>query len=229
VRLIRRRTDYDRKWLLAEAEKARIRGRRRRAISLYRRILAAEPHDPTLHARVAPLLAAAGKRFDAWQSYRQAAQVHLKNQNKEESLALYRDATKTLPMQIEAWQWVAKLELKRERREAAIGALLEGRTKFRSRRRRPEAITLLREARSIDEWRVDIVLDLARLLRRSGQSPEAQWILDQLAEKTSGRDLRIVRGAQWRIEPSLKHSWKWLRAAFAAQRSIVGRTPARNL
>jgi len=102
VRLIRRRTDYDRKWLLAEAEKARIRGRRRRAISLYRRILAAEPHDPTLHARVAPLLAAAGKRFDAWQSYRQAAQVHLKNQNKEESLALYRDATKTLPMQIEA-------------------------------------------------------------------------------------------------------------------------------
>jgi tetratricopeptide (TPR) repeat protein len=229
VRLIRRRTDYDRKWLLAEAEKARIRGRRRRAISLYRRILAAEPHDPVLHARVAPLLAAAGKRFDAWQSYRQAAQVHLKNQNKEESLALYRDATKTLPMQIEAWQWVAKLELKRERREAAIGALLEGRTKFRSRRRRPEAITLLREARSIDEWRVDIVLDLARLLRRSGQSPEAQWILGQLAERTSGRDLRIVRGAQWRIEPSLKHSWKWLRAAFAAQRSIVGRTPARNL
>jgi tetratricopeptide (TPR) repeat protein len=228
LRLIRRRTDYDRKWLLAEAEKARIRGRRQRAISLYRRILAAEPHDPNLHARVAPLLAGAGKRFDAWQSYRQAAQTHLKNQSREEALALYRDATKTLPMQIEAWQWVARLELKRERREAAIGALLEGRTKFRSRRRRPEAIALLREARSIDAWCVDIVLDLARLLRRSGQSPEAQWILGQLAEKTSGRDLRIVRGAQWRIEPSLKHSWKWIHAAFAAQRSIVGRAPARN-
>ncbi len=142
--LIRRRLDYDRNWLLAQAEKARIRGRRRRAISLYRRILAAEPHDPNLHARVAPLLAAAGKRFDAWQSYRQAAQTHLKNKGREEALALYRDATKMLPMQIEAWQWVARLELKREKREAAIGALLEGRTKFRSRRRRPEAIALLR-------------------------------------------------------------------------------------
>jgi len=228
VKFIRRRTDYDRKWLLAEAEKARIRGRRKRAISFYRRILAAEPNNPDLHARVAPLLAAAGKRFDAWQSYRQAAQTYLKNQSREEALALYREATKTLPMQIDAWQWVAKLELKRERRGAAIGALLEGRTKFRSRRRRPEAIALLREARNIDAWRVDIVLDLARLLRRSGQSPEAQWILGQLAERTSGRDLRIVRGAQWRIEPSLKHSWKWLRAAFAAQRSIVGRAPARN-
>jgi hypothetical protein len=134
-----------------------------------------------------------------------------------------------LPMQIEAWQWVAKLELKRERSEAAICALLEGRAKFRSRRRRPEAIALLREARGIDAWRVDIVLDLARLLRRSRQSPEAQWILGQLAERTSGRDLRIVRGAQWRIEPSLKHSWNWLRAAFKAQRSLVGRVPARNL
>ena len=226
--LIRRRLDYDRKWLLAEAEKARVRGRRRRAISFYRRILAAEPHDPNLHARVAPLLAATGKRFDAWQSYRQAATTHLKNKSREEALALYREATKVLPMQIEAWRWLAKLELKRERSEAAISALLEGRSKFRSRRRRPEAIALLREARRINAWRIDIVLDLARLLRRSRQSPEAQWILGQLAERLSGRDLRIVRGALWRIEPSLKHSWYWLRAAFAAQRSLVGRTPARN-
>lgn len=227
--LIRRRLDYDRKWLFAEAEKARGRGRKRRAVSFYRRILAAEPHDPHLHARVAPLLAATGQRFDAWQSYRQAAHAHLKNNSWDEALALYRDATQTLPMQIEAWQSVGKLELKRERREAAISALLEGRAKFRSRRRRPEAIALLREARSIDAWRVDVVLDLARLLRRSGQSPEAQWILGQLAERMSGRDLRIVRGAQWRIEPSLKHSWNWLRAAFAAPRSNAGRIPARKL
>jgi tetratricopeptide (TPR) repeat protein len=227
--LIRRHLDYDRKWLLAEAEKARIRGRRRRAISFYRRILAAEPHDPNLHARVAPLLAATGKRFDAWQSYRQAAQVHLKNKGREEALALYREATKTLPLQIEAWQWVAKLELGRGRGDCALSALLEGRAKFRSRRRRAEAIALLREARSIEPWRVDTVLDLVRLLRRSGQSPEAQWILGQLAEKTDGRNLRIVRGAQWRIEPSLKHSWNWLRAAFGGQKSSDSRVPARNL
>ena len=226
--LIRRHLDYDRKWLLAEAEKARIRGRRKRAISFYRRILAAEPHEPNLHARVAPLLAATGKHFDAWRSYRQAAKAHLRNQSVDEALALYREAAKLLPMQIEAWQWVAKLELKRERSEAAIAALLEGRKKFRSRRRRPEAIALLREARSIAAWRVDIALDLARLLRRSRQSHEAIWILGQLAETASGRDLRLLRGALWRIEPSLKHSWNWLRAAFAAQRSLVGNIPVRN-
>jgi len=227
--LIRRRLDYDRKWLLAEAEKARVRGRRHRAISFYRRVLAAEPHDPNLHARVAPLLAATGKRFDAWQSYRQATQVHLRNKSREEALALYREATKMLPTQFEAWQWVAKLELERGRGDCALSALLEGRAKFRSRRRRAEAIALLREARSIDPGRVDIVLDLARLLRRSGQLPEAQWILEQVAEKLDGRDLRIVRGAQWRIEPSLKHSWYWIRAAFTNQRSGDRRVPARNL
>jgi tetratricopeptide (TPR) repeat protein len=226
--LIRRHLDYDRKWLLAQAEKARIRGRRRRAISFYRRILAAEPHEPNLHARVAPLLAATGKHFDAWRSYRQAAQAHLRNQSVDEALALYREATKLLPKQIEAWQWVAKLESKRERSEAAIAALLEGRKKFRSRRHRPEAIALLREARNIAAWRVDIALDLARMLRRSQQSHEAQWILGQLADKASGRDLRLLRGALWRIEPSLKHSWNWIRAAFAAQRSLVGSTPASN-
>ena len=235
--LIRRRLDYDRKWLFAEAEKARIRGRRRRAISFYRRILAAEPHDPNLHARVAPLLAASGKRFDAWQSYRQAAKAHLRNNSRDEALALYREATKMLPMQIEAWQSVAKLELRRGREDCAISALLEGRSKLRSRRRRPEAIALLREARSIEPGRLDIAIDpssasahydLARLLRRSGQSPEAQWILNQLAEKLDGRELRIVRGAQWRIEPSLKHSWNWLRAAFSSQKTSGGRVPARN-
>jgi tetratricopeptide (TPR) repeat protein len=225
---MRRRPEYDRKWLLAEAENARARGRRRRAISFYRRILAAEPHNPELHARVAPLLAATGKRFDAWQSYRQAAEAHLKNQSRDEALALYREATKILPRQFEAWQWVAKLELARGRNNAALSALLEGRSRFRSRRRRPEAIVLLREAKSIDASRIDIVLDLARLLRRSGQSPEAQWILAQLGERMSGRDLRIVRGAQWRIEPSLKHSWNWLRAAFASQRSSDRHVPARN-
>ncbi len=178
---------------------------------------------------MAPLLAATGKRFDAWQSYRQAAQAHLKSKSRDEALALYREATKTLPMQIEAWQWVAKLEMGRGRNGAALRALLEGRAKFRSRRHRPEAIALLREARSFDAWRVDIVLDLARLLRRSGQSPEAQWILGQLSERMSGRELRIVRSAQWRIEPSLKHSWNWLRSAFAAPKRSGGRVPARNL
>jgi len=227
--LIRRRLDYDRKWLLAEAEKARIRGQKRRAISFYRRILAAEPHEPSLHARIAPLLAATGQRFDAWRSYRNAAQAHLKNDNRDQGLALFRDATKALPHQVEAWQWVAKLELKRGARDAAIGALLEGRTKFRSRRSRPEAIALLREARGIDEWRLDIALDLARLLRRSRQVHEAQWMLGRLAERVSGRDLRIVRGAQWRIEPSLKHSWNWLRATFAAPKSGGRQISARNV
>ncbi|MBW2541241.1 MAG: hypothetical protein JRF15_04050 [Deltaproteobacteria bacterium] len=227
--LIRRRLDYDRKRLLAEAEKARVRGRRRRAISFYRRILAAEPHDPHLHARVAPLLAATGNRFDAWQSYHQAAQVHLRNKNREGALALYREAAKRLPTRIETWQWVAKLELERGRGDCAINALLEGRRKFRSRRHRAEAIALLREARSIEPWRVDIVLDLVRSLRRSAQSPEAQWILGQMAERSGGRELRIVRGAQWRIEPSLKNSWNWLRAAFASQKGGANRVPARNL
>ena len=64
---------YDRARILAGAERARRRGRVARAVALYRRVLAQEPENADLHRKLAPLLAATGQRFDAWQSFRVAA------------------------------------------------------------------------------------------------------------------------------------------------------------
>ena len=61
--LLRRGREFDRSELLEAAARARTRGRPRRAIALYRRVLAREPRSMDLHARLAPLLAETGSRL----------------------------------------------------------------------------------------------------------------------------------------------------------------------
>ena len=58
----RRRCNDER---LAEAHRARNRGRDRRAIALYRRILLEDPHNVDVGLRLAPMLARRGHGFES--------------------------------------------------------------------------------------------------------------------------------------------------------------------
>ena len=64
---------FDREVLLEQASRARSKRNWRRAIALYRELLAVEPNSIELHERIAPLLAATRQEFDAWNSYRVVA------------------------------------------------------------------------------------------------------------------------------------------------------------
>lgn len=212
-------TDYDRNRILAAAGRAGARGRRRRAIALYRRVLSVETNNGEIHRRIAPLLARSGQEFDAWQSYRVAARDMIRQKRAEQALSSYREAARYLPQKIETWQAVSTLERQLGRKQDALETLLEGRRAFKSRRHRAEAIAMLRAAREIEPWNADVVRDLARLLALSDQAPEALAMLGQLAESCEGRELRRLRGAQWRIARTLSHTWLWLQAALAAART----------
>ena len=59
--LFSRTIPYDRKRLIERAAELESGWRWRRALALYRQVLAAEPHDPDLHSRVAPLMARTGR------------------------------------------------------------------------------------------------------------------------------------------------------------------------
>jgi hypothetical protein len=59
---------FDREVLLEQASRARSKRNWRRAIALYRELLAVEPNSVELHERIAPLLAATRQEFDAWNS-----------------------------------------------------------------------------------------------------------------------------------------------------------------
>ena len=210
--LFSRKLPYDRKRILADAERARARGRTRRAVRFYRQILAAEPHDPELNAKIAPLLAKRGATFDAWQAYERAARALIQGNQAKHALDLYRNATRLLPREREAWLAVARLERSAGRSAQALEALLEGRRHQKGRSRRPEAIWLLREARAIEPWNGEVVLDLARVLAKNGQKDEAIWVLEGLTGRQKGAELRPTRALQFRLDPTVGNLWRWMRA-----------------
>ncbi|MBW2501102.1 MAG: hypothetical protein JRF61_27780 [Deltaproteobacteria bacterium] len=229
--LFSRRIPYDRKRLLKEADALREGRRWRRALRRYRQILAAEPRNAELHLRVAPLLARAGRRFEAWESFRVAAETLAREGDEASLLHLHQEAVKALPRCFEAWRELARVELRQQRPDQACRFLLAGSRRMRGRRRRGEAIVLLRDAREIDPWHVGVVVELSRLLAKQGDSAEALFLLDHLDSRVEGAELRAVRARTWRIEPSLLHTWRWLRASSGARRSDArprGAGPARR-
>jgi tetratricopeptide (TPR) repeat protein len=211
-------SDYDRTRILEAASRARAHKRYRKAIALYRRVLAVERGNLELHARLAPLLAATGRRFEARASFEACGREAVAAKKLEQAAAIYREAARCLPRDFQIWEKLSQIERQRARDQQALDALLEGRQQFRRRGHRPEAIALLRRALEIDEWNLDVILDLARLLSRSDQEREAQLLLERLAQRSAGTSLRRVRGAQWRITPTLINTWRWIHAALTARR-----------
>ena len=203
---------YDRGRILQAAAHAQQKKRRRKAIALYRQVLAVGPGNAELHTRLATLLAHKRERFDAWMSYRRAAQAQLQEGNVQDALTALREAVRLLPDGLDAWLQLGRVERKEGQARHAQQTLLRGAQQFR--RDRPRAIHLLRRAREIEPWDFPTVSQLARLLARTRQRDEALLLLDQLSSRVQGVELRRVRGIQWRILPSLAHSWLWMRAAM---------------
>ena len=211
---------YDRTRVLDEAAHARARKKRKKAIALYRQLLAVERSNAALHARIAPLLAETGQNFDAWVSFRIAARACLRERRGDKALAVYREAAGHLPHEIQVWQAIARLQVKRGKRRDAVETLLEGACRFRSRWHWPEAIHLLRRAHQIAPWDFEAVSELARLLVKSDQPEEARRLLEGLEARTSGERLRRVFAAQFRLDGDLRYAWLWLCAALRREPEI---------
>jgi tetratricopeptide (TPR) repeat protein len=205
---------YDRAAILDAAARARARKKRARAVELYRWVLAVEPHNAELHAKLAPLLAQTGEYFDAWCSFRIVARACLREGHADKALAVYKDATLYLPREPEAWLAAARLQYKAGDSRHAVETLLEGSRNFNTRWLRPQAIHLLRRAREVEEWNFEVVSELAQLLALHDQRPEAQLLLDGLAPRSEGDRLRRVRSLQLRVSPTPKGVWRWLSHTF---------------
>jgi Flp pilus assembly protein TadD len=209
---LRAQAALDRQQILEAAARERARGRPRRAIALYRCVLAVERNNPELHAKLAPLLAEAGQTFDAWQSYRAVANAALREGREDRALGVYREATQLLPREIEAWQGLARLLSKRGEDAEAVEVLVDGSRRFRTPYLRPLAIHLLRRARAIEPWNAVVVIELARHLGRADQRDEARILLGELAQRANGIALRRVRFAELCVDPGPGPLLHWLKA-----------------
>ncbi|HVO21107.1 MAG TPA: tetratricopeptide repeat protein [Anaeromyxobacter sp.] len=207
-----RRRPFNRSEELAAADLNRARGRRRRAIAGYRRVLEADPEDLTVHARIAPLLAAAGDREEALKSFRTAADGQSRAGFHERALSLFIQAAEHFPDEESLWPEIARLHLQRGRRAEAVAALTAGGWRLYLARQYAVAERVLLLALQFDPHDADAVAILARVLSRAGRRAEAVRLLEGIAARVQGRRLAAVRGILFRVHPTLEHLWGWTRA-----------------
>jgi Flp pilus assembly protein TadD len=210
-----RKRPFSRIETLAAADRARSRGRKKKAIALYQAVLAVEPGDLAVHAKLAPLLARSGRRGEALASFRLAADGQAKAGFADRAISLVRQAADFYPEERALWDEVARLHLQRGRRADAVAALLAGGRRLHRSGRHPEvAAAVLRRALELEPWQPDATMLLARVLARSRRRPEALALLDQLSVRLRGKLLRRARRLAFRIWPSPANLWRWIRAAW---------------
>jgi tetratricopeptide (TPR) repeat protein len=212
---LRRKRSYDRTRLLERATKAAGRRRHKRAIALYREILAVDPNDLQVHRKIAPLLARTRQNADAWESYRRAAGQLSQQGFIEQAIGIYREASVHLSREHRLWLALAELEVKRGRPVDAVNALLDGSRRLRSRRTRGDALTLLQRARAIQPNAFEPGYQLAGLLASIGARDRAIRLLQELAVRARGRELRRARWRLFSLSPTPAAAWRWLTAAVA--------------
>lgn len=205
---------YDRSSSISRAAKLEGRGKRKKAIAEYRKVLAQEPDNPVIQVKLAGLLAQTKQVDEARLKFMAAAETYEKQAFDDKALAVYRQAVTLMPKRVELWERIAQLDVKRERTPEAIRDLLEGSAKFRKRSERQSAIRLLRLAVKIEPWQFESSLSLARLLAKAGARPEARRLYEGLCERNRATRLRKVRGAMFRMSPTPAAAWRWARAAL---------------
>ncbi len=210
----RRPKPFDRTATLAAADRARARGRTKKAIAGYRRVLEVHPDDLTVHGKVAPLLARRGERGAALASFLKASDGHVRAGFTDRALSVLSQATAFYPEEEPLWQDLARLQLARGRRADAVAALVRGGRRLLRSRHREVGERVLRLALQIEPWQPDAVLVLARTLARLGRKREALGLLDGLAPRVGGRTLSRARRLAFRLSPTPARLWRWLLAAL---------------
>ncbi|HVO29990.1 MAG TPA: hypothetical protein VMV18_04615 [bacterium] len=209
----RDKTHYSRSDAMERAAKAAGRGRKKKAIEEYRKVLANEPENAAVLTKVAVLLAETRRYPEAWKGFLAAAESWKKQGFVDRQYAVYRQAADYMPREPELWETLARIDLERGRAPDAVKVLLEGRKHFRKKKLRPFAVRLLRLATKIEPWHFEATFDLAALMRKEGDKREARRLLEGLVERARGRRLRRVRGALFSMSPTPAAAWRWTRAA----------------
>jgi len=205
---------FNRRDELAAADVARARGRRKQAIAGYRRLLEADPKDLTVHAKIAPLLAAGGDRAGALASFRTAADGQAKAGFHERALSLFIQAAEHYPDEETLWPEIARLHLQRGRRAEAVAVLTQGGWRLHLARQYAVAERVLRLALQFEPHDADAIAILARTVRAAGRREEAVQLLEDLAGRVRGRRLAAVRGILFRVDPTPSHLWGWMGAVL---------------
>lgn len=198
--------------ILADADRARSRGRVKKAVAGYRKALESDPSDPFVNAKLAPLLARMGDPEGGARCFRTAAKRHVDAGFTDRAAAVALAATNVFPLDAAFRLELSRLNVMRGRRQDAVQALVDGGTAL-ARAGRPEgAVGLLGRALEIEPWHLGASLALVPVLARTGNASGARRIVDGLLERYRGAARKQIRWVAFRAWPGLGTFWRWLRA-----------------
>lgn len=198
--------------IVADADRARTRGRVKRAVAGYRQALESDPSDPSVNVKLGPLLARLGDAEGGARCFRAAAKRHLDAGFVDRAAAVTLAATAVFPLDAGFRLEVARLNVARGRRQDAVAVLVEGGRALARAKRPDAAASLLGRALELEPWHLEAALALVPLLGQSGRAPDARALVAGLEARVRGPALRRVRWAAFRLAPGLRTFWRWLRA-----------------
>lgn len=198
--------------IIAAADRARTRGRLRKAADAYQAALQSDPTDPSVNVKLGPLLAKLGDAEGGARCFRVAARRHLDAGFVDRAAGVTLTATGVFPLDPGFRVDLAKLNVARGRKQDAVATLLEG-GRAQARARRPDlAASLLGKALEIEPWHLETCLALVPVLARNGHPESASAFLAGLEQRYRGPARRRVRWAAFRVSPGVGTFWRWLRA-----------------
>lgn len=195
---------------LERAQAAQRRGAWRRAIAVYEEVLSEHPDRADVRLKLADLYARHHRHDAAYGHYQRTADHYLKLGYKERAVAVFLVAARRVPSQPESYRRAAELELERGHRQNGARFLRESARVLRRLRRDEDAVTLLRQAFSLEPFSIETSLQLSESLRRTGRRQEARSLIVRLAFEK--RDVRL-RWELVRCAPSVGTVFGFLIAA----------------
>lgn len=207
---------YNRTNVMARANEARSKGRRKKAIGLYREVLEQDPEDADALTRLAPLLAESGDEDGAWRAFMAAAAAHEAKGFRDRAAGIWKQVTEALPNRREGWEALAELNLTRERQRDAVVVLVEGSKNFTKGEDREIAVDLLSRAQEIEPWHWSVCWPLGRLLIQVDRVNHARQLFGAFVTHVTGSKARKVRWQLFRLDPGFGSFIRWVKALFGA-------------
>jgi len=204
-------SSYDRGEILRIAEKHRSRGRIRKAIREYEKILSVDRRDIDVHMKVAPLYIRVGRKEQAKDSLRQVISWYEKLGFNEKAIAMLRLTLTVDRRNLRAYLHLAALYLGKDHAGDARNVLDAARKAFRGKRYRKEALAVEEKILSLAPDDFPTQVSLVRLLWKTGKRQEMldrlQRMEEQWARRGNKKNWRKTRLLLCRYSPSLSTGW----------------------
>jgi tetratricopeptide (TPR) repeat protein len=198
---------YDRSEILGKAEKLRSRGRVKKAIREYEKVLAVDPQSIEVHTKIAPLYIRAGRKDQARASLRRVIAWYEKEGFVEREIAMLRLSQTLDRRDLAVVLRLADLYLGKGVTGDALRLLEGARKTFRRKRFLNETIAVEQKILSFapDDFRAQV--SLVRILWRAGRRRDAGerlWEMEShWARRKNKKCWRKTRWLLCRYAPSL--------------------------